>query len=163
MTRRFVFLHALVPAFLLTLGLFSPPSFASKRPQAPKQKIVAQRLVEEVLSRHLEVTSLEIAARSPEGCSTIAASDAKDVGEKCDKDEFDPMRTGQPSVEKESDGFDVTLPLHDAAGQIIGTVGMDFKAEPGQHRSSVVEQAKKIVQEVEAQIPAKAKLFEPID
>jgi hypothetical protein len=66
-------------------------------------------------------------------------------------------------VEKEGDGFDVTMTLRDSTGKIIGTVGMDFKVEPGQPRSSVVKRAKKIVQEVEAQAPSKAKLLEPVD
>ena len=158
MTRCFIPLAALA-----TLGLLSTPSFASKRAPASKPKIFAQRLVEDVLAKHSDIRSVEFAVQSPAGCSTIAASDPKDIGEKCDKDELDPMRTGKPSVEKESDGFDVTMPLHDTAGQIIGAVGMDFKAQPGQQRSGVVERAKKIVQEVEPQIPSRAKLLESTD
>jgi len=73
------------------------------------------------------------------------------------------MRTGQPSVEKESYGFDVTLPLHDTAGQIIGTVGLEIKSEPAQQESVVVERAKKIVQEVEAEVPSGATLLKPVD
>jgi hypothetical protein len=163
MTRRFVSLAALVLIVQPALGLLSTPSFASKRTPATKPKIFAQRLVEEVLAKHSDVTSVELAIQSPEGCSTIAASNPKDIGEKCDKDELDPMRTGEPSVEKESDGFDVTMPLHDTSGQIIGTIGIDFKAAPGQQRSSVVQKAKKIMQEAEAQIPRKEKLLEPFD
>ena len=162
MTRYFISLAAL-PTVLVTIGLLSTPSFASKRAPTSKPKIFAQRLVEDVLAKHSDITSVELAVQSPAGCSTIAASDPKDIGEKCDKDELDPMRTGKPSVEKESDGFDVTMPLHDTAGQTIGTVGLDIKPEPGQQKSSVVERAKKIVQEVEAQIPSKAKLLEPAD
>jgi hypothetical protein len=162
MKRRFVSSRCLGAAFA-TLGLLSTPSFASKRAPAHKPKIVAQKLVEEVASKHLDVTSVELAVRSAEGCSAIAASNSKDIGEKCDKDELEPMRTGKPSVEREGNGFDVTMPLHDASGQIIGTVGLDIKAEPSEKESSVIERAKKIVQEVEAQIPSTAKLLEPAD
>ena len=160
-THRLLSVVVLAPVVLATLALLCAPSFASK--QAPKPKILAQRLVDEVTSKHPEVTSVELAFRSSTGCSTIAASDSKDIGEKCDKDELDPMRTGQPSVEKESYGFDVTLPLHDTAGQIIGTVGLEIKSEPAQQESVVVERAKKIVQEVEAEVPSGATLLKPVD
>jgi hypothetical protein len=162
-TRRVVFLGTLVPAVLVTLELLSTPSLASKRPRASKHKIFAQRLVEEAIFKRPEVTEVELAVRSSKQCSTIADSELKGVGEKCDNDELEAMRTGEPFVEKESDGFDVTMPLHDSAGKIIGTVGMDFKAEPGQQRSSVVERAKRITQEIEARILSRAKLLEPVD
>jgi hypothetical protein len=163
MTSRVVLLGAWIPAVLMTLELLSTQAVASKPPQASKPKILAQRLVEEAVAKHPEVTAVEIALRSSKECSTIADSELNGVGEKCDHDELEAMRTGEPFVEKESDGFDVTLPLHESAGKIIGTVGMDFKAEPGQKRSSVVTRAQKIVQEVEAQIPSTANLFEPVN
>jgi len=163
MTRRIRFRHAWGPAVLVTLELLFTPSFALKRPRASKQKIVAQRLVEEAVSKHPEVAEIELAVRSSSECSTIADSELKGIGEKCDHDELEAMQTGEPFIEKESDGFDVTMPLHDSTGKIIGTVGMDFKAEPGQQRSSVVERSRKIVQDVEEQIPSEARLLEPVD
>jgi hypothetical protein len=63
-------------------------------------------------------------------------------------------------VEKEKDEFDATLPIHDAAGKIIGTVGMDFKAGKGQTKETVTHQAKQIVSELEKRITAKEQLFE---
>jgi hypothetical protein len=71
-----------------------------------------------------------------------------------------PLRTGKPSVDKDGDGFDITMPLHDSTRKVIGTVGMDFKAEPSQQTSAVVDRAGKIVQELEAQIPSIEKLTE---
>ena len=38
---------------------------------------------------------------------------------------------------------------------------MDFKPEPGQQESGVVEQAKRIAAELEKRIPSREKLFEP--
>jgi hypothetical protein len=93
-----------------------------------EQKIVAQRLVEEALSKHPEVTEVELAIRTSKECSTIADSELKGIGEKCDHDELEAMRIGEPFVEKEGDGFDITMPLHDSTGKVIGIVGMDFKA-----------------------------------
>src|SRR5437868_3155343 len=86
--------------------------------QAQGQKIMAQKVVEEIKTAHPEITGLEIAAtRSPrEGCKTIAATEAKEVGLKCDKDERLAWKTNRAFVEKEKTEFDVTLPLHDAHG-----------------------------------------------
>jgi hypothetical protein len=133
------------------------------RAQGSSDKIFAQGLIENALKNHPEVSALEISATPPrkQQCVTIASTEAKDVGEKCDKDEFTAMRTGKPFVEKEKGGFDVTVPLHDATGKLIGTVGMDFKPQPGQQESSVVEVAQRLAQELERQVSSKAKLFGP--
>jgi hypothetical protein len=98
-----------------------------------------------------------------QACETIAASEAKDVGEKCDDDEFKAMESGKPFVEKEPEGFDITLPLHDASGKMIGTLGMDFKPEAGQQEASVVERATQIAREIEKQIPSSEGLFKPVE
>jgi hypothetical protein len=128
--------------------------------QAASGRIFAQKLVEEILPKHSEVTGLEISVVTKAGCKTIAATDPKELGEKCDKDELQPLQTGDPSVELESDGFDVTLPLHDGNGKIIAAVGMDFKPAAGQTKESVVKQGQQIVAEMESQVPSKDKLFE---
>src|SRR5260370_41021352 len=98
-------------------------------------EIRAQKVVAELKAAHPEITGLELAATrsAQEGCKTIAATEVKETGEKCDKDEFTAMKTNQPFVEKEKDGVAATLPMHDSAGKIIGIVGMDFNARPAQH------------------------------
>ena len=129
---------------------------------ANASEIRAQKVVTEVKAAHPEITGLELAASrsEQEGCKTIAATEAKEIGEKCDKDEFTAMKTNQPFVEKEKDEFDATLPFHDSAGKIIGAVGMDFKAGPGQTIEAVTRQAKQIVSELEKRITSKEQLFE---
>jgi len=124
---------------------------------------MAQKIVAELKAAHPEITSLELsAARSEhEVCKTIAATEAKEIGQKCDNDELTAIRTNRPFVEQEKDEFDATLPIHDAAGKIIGTVGMDFKASPGQTKERVTQQAKQIVAELEKRIPSRAELFAP--
>lgn len=134
--------------------------WTSSATQATGAKIFAQTLVESTHARHPETTEIGIAARSSRGCETIASTDRGDVGEKCEKDDVEPMQTGNPFVEKEKDGFDVSLPLHDAQGKTVGTVGIEFKSEPGQTESSVLAQAKTIAAEMETHIPSKAKLYE---
>jgi hypothetical protein len=122
----------------------------------------AQKVVLEIKAAHPEITGLELAAArsEQEGCKTIAATEVKEIGEKCDKDEFTAMKTNQAFVEKDRDEFDATLPIHDAAGKTIGTVGMDFKAGPGQTKETVTRQAKQIAAELEKRITAKEQLFE---
>jgi hypothetical protein len=125
-------------------------------------EIRAQKVVAEIKAAHPEITGLELAAArsEQEGCKTIAATEVKEIGEKCDQDEFTAMKTSQPFVEKEKDEFDATLRIHDAAGRVIGTVGMDFKANPGQTKETVTRQAKQIAAELEKRIMAKEQLFE---
>ena len=126
-------------------------------------KIMAQKVVAEVKAVHPEITGLELAATrsEQEGCKTIAATEAKEIGEKCDKDEFTAMKTNQPFIEQEKDGFDVTVPIHDAAGKIIATAGMDFKAGHGQTKKTVGRQAKQIASELEKRFTSRSQLFEP--
>ena len=130
-------------------------------------EIRAQKVVAEIKAAHPEITGLELAASrsEQEGCKTIAATEVKEIGEKCDKDEFTAMKTNKPFIEMEKEHgeevYDVTMPLHDAAGKVIGTVGMDFKSAPGQQEAQVRENAERIAKELEASIPSKEKLFEP--
>jgi hypothetical protein len=147
----------------LVLGLCIP--FAGSWTLAKAGKIRAQKILEETAAKHSELDGLELNATAPNGtgCSTIASTEAKDLGERCDKEDYSAMRTNKPSVEKEKGGFDVTLPLHDADGKVIGVVGMDFKPQPGQVAAGAVAQGKQIAAGIEKQIPSKEKLYEPVD
>jgi hypothetical protein len=142
------------------LGICFLVSASPAKQLAGAKNIFAQTLVESRHARHPETTEIGIAARSSRGCETIASTDRGDIGEQCEKDDLTPMQTGNPVVEKEKDGFDVSLPLHDAQGKIVGTVGIEFKPQPGQTESSVLAQAKTIAAEMETHIPSKAKLYE---
>jgi hypothetical protein len=146
----------LVAASVLMLAVFACRGHANP---AAKRRIFAQVLVESTVAKHVELAGLELATTPPDGhdCTTIAATDVKEMGDKCDKGELAVMKTGKPTVEKESDGYDVTLPLH-VSGKTIGIIGMDFKLD--QKESGLVDRANVIAKEVEDQIPAKSKLFE---
>ena len=155
---------------LFSIGLLSFLGFfataAQTKPSAPK--IYAQRLVEETLAVHPEITGLEIATTPPakSQCITIASNESKGIGEKCDKDEFTAMKTNKPFVEKEMENgkevYDVTIPIHDADGKIIGTAGIDFKPDPNQSDAQVTERAQQIAKEIESKVKSKEKLFEPV-
>jgi len=128
--------------------------------------IYAQQVVSETLAAHPELVGFEVAGIPPgeTQCVTIASSEPKGIGEKCDKDEFGAMRTNKPFVEKEKENgrevYDVTVPIHDVDGRIIATAGLDFKPEPGQNATQVRERSQKIAREVESKIKSKEMLFQ---
>jgi len=130
--------------------------------RAQTNYIFAQKVVEEIKAAHPEITGLELAANKPgKGCQTIAATEAKEIGQKCDKDELTARKTNKPFVEQEKTEFDVTLPLHDSAGRIIATAGMDFKLEAGRTKETVVQEALKIGAELERRLTSESDLFRP--
>ena len=147
-------------AHFVTTNAQSKPSSSSR--------IYAQKLVEETLAAHAELTGLELAATPPgkSQCVTIASNEAKGIGEKCDKDEFTAIKTNKPFVEKEKENgkevYDVTIPIHDEEGKIIATAGIDFKPEPNQSDAQVTERSQQIAKELESKVKFKAKLFEPV-
>ena len=130
-------------------------------------KIFAQKLVEDTLAAHPEITGLELDGTPPSKskCVTIASTEAKGIGEKCDKDEHTAMKTDKPFVEKEQEKgkevYDVTIPIHDSEGKIIATAGITFKPEPAQREEKIVERAQQIAKELESKIKSKEKMFEP--
>jgi hypothetical protein len=131
---------------------------------AQSQKIQAQRLIEITAQKHPEITGLELSATPPgkESCITIAATESKGIGEKCDEDEATALKTEKPFVEHEPDGFDVTAPLHDAGGKLIGTLGIDYKPQPGQTEGDVLKGTAQLLREIERQIPSNVFLFQTV-
>ena len=131
---------------------------------AESKKTQAQNLVDLTAQKHSEVTGLELSATPADhgDCVTIAATEAKDLGEKCDQDEANALKTLKPFVEQEPDGFDVTAPLHDSEGNLIGTIGIDFKRQAGQTKADILKRTAGILREVEQQIPSKAFLFQVV-
>jgi hypothetical protein len=125
-----------------------------------KGRIFAQALVENTLSKHPGLAGVGLATTPPQAhdCVTIADTDVKELGDKCDKGELAVMKSGKSTVEKESDGYDVTLPLH-VGGKTIGIIAMDFKLD--EQEAGLLDRANIVVKEMEAQIPEKSKLFEP--
>jgi len=63
------------------------------------------------------------------GATRSPTTDRGDIREVCERDDSEPMRTGNPYVEKEKDGLDISVPLHDSVGKIIGSVGVGFKRQ----------------------------------
>jgi hypothetical protein len=104
---------------------------------------------------------MEIALLSGTHCTTVAATDPKDVGESCDEDENEPIRTGTPNVDEptaKDPVFDITQALHDRSGHLIGAVGMDIKPQPHTDRASALARAQALLRELESRIPSAAAL-----
>lgn len=126
----------------------------------PGKQSLAHHLVAKAMSAHPQLTEVGISVRSTHGCHSIASTDAGDLGERCESGDLRVMRTNQPYAVKESDGYDVSLPLHDASGMLIGSLAMEFRLQSGETKRSVIAEASKIVREMEAQIASKASLYE---
>lgn len=131
---------------------------------AQSKKTQAQNLVDRTTQEHSEISGLELSTTPPgqNKCFTIAATEAKNLGEECDGDEAAALKTLKPFAEHEPDGFDVTAPLHDATGKLIGTLGIDFKPQVRQTETDILKQTAELVREVEQQIPSKAFLFQTV-
>jgi hypothetical protein len=145
---------------ILSLTALVTRSLANPTAPSTKERIFAQALVEDTVAKHPELAGLGLATIPADGndCVTIADTDPKELGDKCDKGELAVMKTGKSTVEKEGDGYDVTLPLH-ISGKTVGIIGMDFNLD--QQEAGLLDRANAIAKEIETQIPSKAKLFEP--
>ena len=135
-------------------------AFSASAQQQPARAYMAQKLVDHTHATHPEASEIGIATVGSQGCKTIASTDKSDLGEKCEREDSEPMRTGKPSVEKEGKNLDITLPLHDVTGRLVGSVGIELTPKPGQAQDAVVQEAQSIAKEMEAAIPSKASLTE---
>ncbi len=89
-----IVLAAFLFSQLLTLGTASYQE--TKGTPGQINTILAQQLVHDFAKALPELKSLEIALNFHRGCGTAAATDPKDVGEKCAHDEHVPRKTGNP-------------------------------------------------------------------
>ena len=125
---------------------------------------LAQQVVRDTVELHRgRITAVELALLLEKGCSTVAATDPKEVGETCDSDDERPMRTGEPNVEeptKQDPVYEVTQALHDESGRLIGVVSFDIQPQAGVDRAAVVAFAEAVLHELEARIPNKERLLE---
>lgn len=138
------------------------PRPASAQTSAPSLETYAQRLVDRMVAEHSDLGNLELAIQSGSSCATLAATErASDVGEKCDADEYGPIRTGKPNVEAPTPRdpiYDITQALHDASGHLIGAVGMDIAPPKAGGEAAALSRARRLLRELEGQIPSSAAL-----
>ncbi len=129
---------------------------------SPVKKIYAQELVDELAVKYPNLLRIGMHVTPPNKPDNliIACTVAERIGQKSDPEDLKAMNTGQPVVLKEGENFDVTLPLHDAAGKIIGAVGLTFKPRLDEHEPEATRRARAMAQEIEKHIPSTSQLFE---
>lgn len=145
--------------------LFVEDLGGSDRNSAGRGKIEAQRLVDSLIARHPGLVRVGMHLTPPGRPDNliVACNVAERIGRKSDPEDLKAMKTGKPVVLKEAGNFDVTLPLHTASGKVIGALGLTFKPEDHEEEQAAVERAKNMATELEAHIPSKAKLFDPME
>ncbi|HEY2930957.1 MAG TPA: hypothetical protein VGK99_04360 [Acidobacteriota bacterium] len=124
-------------------------------------KTLAQRLVDDLAKKHPELVRIGLHVTPPGGSENIiiASNVAARIGQKSDPEDLRAMKTGRPVVLKEGENFDVTLPLHDATGKIIGAIGLTFKPASGEQEGAATRRARAITGELEKRIPSRDSLF----
>ena len=129
---------------------------------SPAGKIYAQRLVEELGAKHPELVRIGMHVTPPGKSDNIiiACNVPERIGRKSDPEDLQAMKTGRPVVLKEGKDFDVTLPLHDAAGNTIGSIGLTFQPHAGEKEADAARRACAMAREIEEHIASTGQLFE---
>ncbi len=124
-------------------------------------KSPAQRLVDELAKKHPELVRIGLHVIPPGSSENIivASNVAAKLGQKSDPEDLQAMETGRPVVLREGENFDVTLPLHDARGKIIGAIGLTLKPASGEQQGDATRHARAIARELEKRIPSRESLF----
>lgn len=125
---------------------------------APRPHAFAQKLVDQLQAAHPEFSEIGISAIiAGSGCQGIASTDKSDIGEKCEADDAAPIRTGRESIGSEGKNLDISLPVHDASGKLVGAVGIE--TAPGADREATLRKVRAAVHAMEKQISSHAQLI----
>jgi hypothetical protein len=129
----------------------------------PPGQIFAQKLVNHLAAIHPELVRIGLHVTPPnrEQNIIVASNVPAKIGQTSDPEDLAAMKSGKPVVLKEGGNFDVTLPLHDSAGMLIGAIGLTFEPRAGEGEAGAIRRAQSTARELERQIPSRAKLFEP--
>lgn len=127
----------------------------------PAGKTLAQRLVDDLAKKHPELVRIGLHVTPPGSSDNIivASNIPSKIGQKSDPEDLKAMEVGRPVVLKEGNNFDVTLPLHDAAGSAIGAIGLTFPPKQSERETDALKRANTIAHELEKQIPSRENLF----
>jgi hypothetical protein len=128
----------------------------------PAEKIYAQHLVDKLAADHPDLLRVALHVTPPKKRDNliIACNLPERIGRKSDPEDLQAMRTGQPILLREGENFDVTLPLHDAAGRTIGAIGLTFKPRSGEQDPAATRRARAIAGQIEKQIASAEQLFQ---
>ena len=93
-----------ITLLLLLSAAASSVQSSAQTIKVPAAKIYAQKVVNETLAAHPEIMGLEISATAlkKDECTTIASDEELGIGEKCDQDKYEVMKTNKPSIRPKS-------------------------------------------------------------
>jgi hypothetical protein len=126
-------------------------------------KTHAQKLVDETLRRHRELSVLAMHVTPPKGRDNIIlASSFGRIGKKADDDDAKVIASGQPKAGVSSNGkrYGVELPLLDAGGKTIGALSVGWPYRQGDDEKAFLTRAEEVRDELRARIPSAEKLVE---
>lgn len=126
---------------------------------AAQNHIYAQKLVNEIASSHPELVAVGIHCVAPgEPRQSIVASTLDVIGKPSDPEDIvRGSTTIAPS--RKAPKLGVMMPLHDRAGQEIGSLALQFKYQAGEDQVKFLALATAIRERVAGEIPDLAGLF----
>jgi hypothetical protein len=125
-------------------------------------KTHAQKLVDDMLSRHSELIVLAMHVTPPKAKDNIIlASNFGRIGKKGD-DDMKVINSGEPIVGVYGEGkrYGVELPLRDAASKTIGALSLGFRYNSGDDEKAFLARAEKVRDELQKRIPSVESLAE---
>lgn len=153
---------ALAMCLMTLFAVATPEAIAdTARPGRPT---LAQTLADQLAKDNPDLVRVGLHV-TPPGTSAnliVASNVAAKVGRKSDPEDLKAMRTGKAVVLREGENFDVTLPLHDASGRVIGAVGLTLKPGADPRERAAAERALVLAKGLERQIPSLESLFVPM-
>jgi hypothetical protein len=150
-------------AFLLLAAAIAGPLHAG--PTWAPERIYAQALVNRIVQKYPDLLVVAMHVTPPgESDNVIIASNIGRIGKKADAEDLRVIATGETlaKVNKNGDRFEVELPLMDASRKPIGALAIVFPYKAGDDASMFKTRAEKVRDELAGEIPALAKLMEPL-
>jgi hypothetical protein len=126
-------------------------------------KTHAQKLVDDMLSKHSEIIVLAMHVTPPKAKDNIiVASNFGRIGKKADDDDMKVVSSGEPTLGVYAEGkrYGVELPLRDATSKTIGALSVGFHYKSGDDERALLSKAEKIRDELQKRIPSIENLVE---
>jgi hypothetical protein len=126
-------------------------------------KTHAQKLVDDILSKHSEILVLAMHVTPPKAKDNIiVASNFGRIGKKADDDDMKVVSSGEPKVGVYAEGkrYGVELPLRDATSKTIGALSVGFNYKSGDDEKALLSKAEKIRDELQKRISSVENLVE---
>jgi iron complex outermembrane recepter protein len=133
----------------------------------PAARSYGQFLVDRTLKNHPELIGLDLYATPPNAphCLVIASASRDHVGRESDLCALDVVKTNKPAVPDDvqtGQRIEVDVPLQDKSGTAIGAMQAVYACAKGEDEARFLSQAEALRGEMQRQIPAVAKLVQPV-